>query len=342
MALACFALLRATGRVERMLVVAPLTAFAAWKDDAEVCFFRPPKVAVHLGPESALSATADIMLTNYHRLCSDYMRLQEWTASARTHIVLDEAHRVKRGGAGKHGRAALDMAYSGVRRDILTGTPTPQGPHDLVAMIEFLYPGQANQILPSCAMESRVDCPPSALAATNEAISRYFVRTRKSDLGLPPTQIELLVHPMGAVQDAIYSALVGRYRGSFALDGAGKHSLRKLGKIVMYLLEAATNPLCSSPGPIRTMILRSTTRRWTCAATNSSATFFPAIPTTSSHGSTAKFCASSVQPRRMAKRFLFGPALCAICDSYVACLPSGIQRLCTEAFPRSTQPQSPL
>lgn len=247
-ALANFALQRARGRVERMLVVAPLAAFAAWKEDSIECFSSAPNVAVHLGNPSPLPATATILLTNYHRLSSDYDRVRLWASRTQTHVVLDEAHRVKRGRAGVHGRAALDLAFAAARRDVLTGTPAPQGAHDLVAMVRFLYPGQARQILPQDAFVERLGREPSVLEQTHQAVRRYFVRTCKSDLGLPPTTMQILSSPMGPVQQAIYQALVGRYRGTFELADSSRHHLRRLGRIVMYLLEAATNPLLLTAG----------------------------------------------------------------------------------------------
>lgn len=247
-ALANFAIQRARGHVQQMLVVAPLAAFAAWKEDAIECFTNPPKVAVHLGNPSPLPSTATILLTNYHRLSSDYDRLRLWASRAPTQVILDEAHRVKRGRDGVHGRAALDLAFVATRRDVLTGTPAPQGAYDLVAMVKFLYPGQAGQILPQNAFLERLGRDPNVLEQTHQAVRRYFVRTCKSDLGLPPTTMQVLSRPMGPVQQAIYQALVGRYRGTFQLADSSRHHLRRLGRIVMYLLEAATNPLLLTAG----------------------------------------------------------------------------------------------
>ncbi len=45
------------------------------------------------------------------------------------------------------------------------------------------------------------------------------------------------------IQHEIYAALVGRYRGGgFGLSKDSKREFKKLGRVVMYLLEAATNP----------------------------------------------------------------------------------------------------
>lgn len=247
-ALSSFAAAKALHGVERLLVVAPLAAFAAWKEDSAACFGGTFNVSVHLGPDRYISSTCDLLLTNYHRLAADYDRIRAWVASAPTQVILDEAHRVKRGRDGIHGAAALDLAFAASRRDVLTGTPAPQGAHDLVALVRFLYPGQERQLLPQNAFVASLGRDPVVLQATNAAIKRYFVRTCKSDLGLPPTTIKVEKQPMGPVQLAIYSALAGKYMGSFGLETADRRSLRDFGLIVMYLLEAATNPLLLTAG----------------------------------------------------------------------------------------------
>lgn len=247
-ALANFAVQRRRGVVQRLLVVAPLAAFASWREEADACFDDPPTVAVHLGAGVPLPSAARILLTNYHRLASDYDRLRAWVSRVPTHVILDEAHRVKRGRSGVHGTAALDLAFAARRRDVLTGTPAPQGAHDLVALMKYLYPGQARQILPSNAFVERLGRNPDVLAETHRAVQRYFVRTCKGDLGLPPTTMEVLSQPMGPVQAAIYSALIGQYRARFGLSDGSRRWFRRLGRIVMYLLEAATNPLLLGAG----------------------------------------------------------------------------------------------
>jgi hypothetical protein len=242
-ALANFAISRLRGTIKRLLVIGPIAAFQAWKDDAPKCLASPPTIAVHAGPESVIPDHADILLTNYNRVAADYDRIRAYVAEQPTQVVLDEAHRIKRGALGVHGRAVLDLAYAARRRDVLTGTPAPQGAFDLVALMRFLYPGQDNQILPGSAYNERDGREHAVLQATGDAIARYFVRTPKSRLGLPPTVFEVETEPMRPIQQAIYDALLGRYRGTFQLETPNRREFDRLGRVVMYLLEAATNPM---------------------------------------------------------------------------------------------------
>jgi SNF2 family DNA or RNA helicase len=242
-ALANFTLERAQGRVQQLLVIAPIAAFQTWKEDSAACMKPEPSLAVHTGPEGLIRDDTDILLTNYNRVAADYDRIREYVALKPTQVILDEAHRIKRGEGGVHGRAVLDLAYAARRRDVLTGTPAPQGAHDLIAPIRFLYPGQDQQILPVGAYSERETRSEEVLHATSKAIARYFVRTPKSLLRLPPTKFTVIPRPMRPIQRAIYDSLLGRYRGSFLLDRSDRHQMDQLGRIVMYLLEAATNPM---------------------------------------------------------------------------------------------------
>ncbi len=246
-ALANYAIQRSTGAVMQALIVAPISAFSTWQEETCECFEDPPELAIHIAGRRIPTA-AELLVANYHRLSSDYPALRAWAARRTTHVILDEAHRVKRGRTGVHGRAALDIAFAAARRDILTGTPAPQGASDLVALVSYLYPGQARQILPPGVFVPRLALDDGVLQSTNEAIARYFVRTRKSELGLPPTKMTVVAHAMGPVQGAVYAGLIGTYSGELALPSRDRHALRRLGQIVMYLLEAATNPLLLPAG----------------------------------------------------------------------------------------------
>jgi SNF2 family DNA or RNA helicase len=155
-------------------------------------------------------------------------------------VVLDEAHRMKRGWPGLWGRACLNLAYLAERRDILTGTPAPQSPRDLVSLLDFIWPGQAQRILPSGAS---VNPPPPDIGHQIAArVGPLFVRTRKQELGLREPTFSVIVVEPEPLQRAIYDALKDRYAGVFSLSATDRVSFSQLGDVVMYLLEAAVNP----------------------------------------------------------------------------------------------------
>ena len=234
--LALYELERTAGRVERLLVVAPLSAYEAWTEEVGCCFRTPPTVVVHDGGE--IPVGTEILLTNYHRLASSYEDVARWVWAKPCHVVLDEAHRMKRGWAGEWGRSSLNLAYLAERRDVLTGTPAPQSMRDLEALMDFTWRGHARTLVPL----QRVVEPADPASQSVAAMRPLFVRTKKSDLGLPPKAVQIVRIPLEGLQRDIYTALKNQYAGDFALSRRSKTELARMGEVAMYLLEAATNP----------------------------------------------------------------------------------------------------
>lgn len=237
---------RTAGRVEQMLVVAPLSAFEAWASEVLECFpdGDRPVVAPYL---DEVPRDAEVLVVNYHRLGGQhYEDLARWVAERPTLVLLDEAHRMKRGWSGTFGSACLSIAFLAARRDILTGTPAPQSPQDLVALLDYLWPGQARRVLPAAALVT----PPPADAGHQvaAAIAPLFVRTRKSELGLKHPEYQVVQVTPDELQRQIYEALRDRYAGQLQVSMTDRAALARMGDVFMYLLEAATNPQLLSAG----------------------------------------------------------------------------------------------
>lgn len=236
---------RAVKRVEQMLVVAPLSAFDAWQNEVEVCFSVGQRPIVAPLIDEA-PTDAEVLIVNYHRLDSRYETISRWVSRKPTLVLLDEAHRMKRGWDGTFGSACLSIAFLAARRDILTGTPAPQSPQDLVALMDYLWPNQGRRILPAGAL---VTPPPSdAGAQVAKAIQPLFVRTRKSELELDEPVKKVVQVELDPLQAEIYQALRDRYAGAFEMNMADRATFASMGDIVMYLLEAATNPQLLTAG----------------------------------------------------------------------------------------------
>lgn len=232
-------------RVQRLLVVAPLSAFEAWAEERGECFKKPlPKLHEFSGVR--IPGSAEICLINYQRLASNYSAIARWVSEAPTHVVLDEAHRAKRGWSGEWGRACLNLAFLAARRDVLTGTPAPQGYKDLEALLDFAWPGQARVILPRDLFARGNNLKVADEVA--EAIGPLFVRTTKSDLKLPGVDFNPIVLPLTGLQRDIYQALRNAYAGQLNLSRRDRFDFARMGQVVMYLLEAATNPQLLSAG----------------------------------------------------------------------------------------------
>jgi len=225
------------GRVDRLMVVAPLSAFEAWRTEAERCFSQPPVIHYF---DDRVPHGAEVVLVNYQRLNGYMAQLAGWIHDGHSHLVLDEAHRMKRGRSGQWGSACLDLANLAIRRDILTGTPAPQGPGDFIALLDFVWPGQARRILPAVALQTEPSI--EAMTEVSMAIRSFFVRTTKRELDLDPPHLRVETVTMKPLQAEIYDALRNRYAGLLDLGRTEQAMLAQMGEVTMYLLEAATNP----------------------------------------------------------------------------------------------------
>ncbi len=241
-AYACYEFERVRKRVDRLLVVAPLSAFEAWNEEAVECFEPPPTVRQLT---DSLPPAVEVLLVNYQRLRSRFDLLAEWMSEGRCHLLLDEAHRMKRGHDGQWGAACLELAHFAVRRDILTGTPAPQHPTDLDALVGFLWPSNGNSIIPNSARAK--DPAPHAMSELSKRLDPFFVRTKKDELDLDDPVIRVEECEMKPIQAEIYYNLKTRMRRALGAGAGERAELARLGEIVMYLLEAAVNPSLLAP-----------------------------------------------------------------------------------------------
>jgi SNF2 family DNA or RNA helicase len=237
-AYATHAVEQAKGRVDKLLVVAPLSAFGAWQEDADAVLSPAPTVGRYVG--GGVPST-DVVLVNYQRLPAALDDLLGWVSGHNVHLVLDEAHRAKRGLSGEWGRALLALAPHVHRRDILTGTPAPNHPRDLVSLLNIVWPsGRASARIPDAALGR--DPAPSAMRAVNDAIAPLFVRTTKTELQIPNPVIRRVPLQMHALQKEIYDALLNRYAGLLDLSRRDALMFAQMGEVTMYLLQAASSP----------------------------------------------------------------------------------------------------
>ncbi|WP_146247586.1 DEAD/DEAH box helicase [Curtobacterium sp. MCLR17_040] len=192
MTYAVYALMRGRADVDRMLVVAPQSAYEAWADEADACFAEPP--AVEIAARAPRRGT-EVAVVNYERLADGATRasIDGWATGHRLLVVFDEAHRAKRGATGLHGMAARDVADLAARRIVLTGTPMPNGPADFEAILDLAWPGHG-----------------ASLAADPASADRLWVRITKDDLGLEPVEIHVETIDLDPVHRRVYEAALGR------------------------------------------------------------------------------------------------------------------------------------
>jgi hypothetical protein len=122
---------------DRLLVISPKNAFGAWDEQLTDCVPTIDDRFVRLrgGKEKIAKLLDDnprFMLITYQQL----PRVRELIASHitrhKTHIFLDESHRIKSGAERQTPQAVLSIAHLPVGKLIMSGTPMPQSRQDLI------------------------------------------------------------------------------------------------------------------------------------------------------------------------------------------------------------------
>jgi SNF2 family DNA or RNA helicase len=216
------------GVLERVLVIAPRSAWTSWQTEGPILFDDLPRIDIFDGN---LELGVDGLVTNFEQLENPRRLkvLKTFVNSRKTLVVVDEAHRVKGGPPSVRWKAVSALVEGATRVDILTGTPMPQGFGDLRNLFGLTWPSLPKTYLSDLKLRSLVR-------------DTVFVRTTKKELDLPPILSKTVIKPMDDIQESIYSALARKYNGLFRAQIATQDILAKRGKAVMSLIACATNP----------------------------------------------------------------------------------------------------
>ena len=236
--LAVFQALRHREGIERLLIVGPKSAFGAWEYENTECLQPPLAMDV---ADGAVSEAADAIIVNYERLPNLVGSLGRWLTERPSMIILDEAHRMKLGAEGAYGAACLALGPRARRRLILTGTPAPNGLRDLENLFGFVWPGTGRH-----SVLRAVDG--GDLTAASRALKPLFTRTTKGELDLPPVDTSIRTIPLPPLHAEIYEALLGQFSAR-AVGAEG--DFQALGRILVYMLMAATSPALLTVGTTR-------------------------------------------------------------------------------------------
>jgi SNF2 family DNA or RNA helicase len=217
---------------ERLLVVAPKNAFAAWDEQIETCMPHVSKSFARLrgGMDRIRSILDDdprFMLITYQQLPTAREMIAAHISRRDTHVYLDESHRIKGGMARKSPQAILSIAHLPVGKLVMSGTPMPQATDDLIPQLAFLYP----------------EIPADADSAV-ELMKPIYMRTNKAELGLPPVTRQVVSLPMSPIQRELYLLMRTEVHreAATALSIKSKQAFRSLGRTVSKLLQFISNP----------------------------------------------------------------------------------------------------
>ena len=238
--------------VDKILIIAPLSAFGPWELEYEECFGDKPitkrlngKVSIDEKKQYLYSKNpAKITLLSYASVSSLKEELLYFLKNNRVMVVLDEAHKIKNTNGGITAASVMEIATYSSSRVVLTGTPAPNGYEDLYNLYKFIWP--TKKIIPyevyqlkdmsKAKSDPRVD-------TLLKAIEPFFIRVKKSDLGIPEAiEHEPIVIPMGETQRRIYDVIEKKYMNDIvsSKDNLFRKDLVKAR--LLRMMQASTNP----------------------------------------------------------------------------------------------------
>ena len=239
-------------KVDRILIISPLNAFAPWEMEYEECFGKKAvskRLSGKLDVEEKRQYLyemnpAEITLVSYPSVISIVDELTYFLKKNKVMVILDEAHKIKNTKGGIISQSIMSIANNCKARVVLTGTPAPNGYEDLYNLFKFIWPtkeiikfhiGQLKD------MSKTVDDP--RVESLLDAISPYFMRIKKGDLGIPPA----INHPpikvdMKPSQRKIYDYIEKQYIGEIAKSKDQQFKRVLIKARMIRLMQAATNP----------------------------------------------------------------------------------------------------
>lgn len=245
--------------VNKLLVIGPLSSFGPWEDEFQECFGRAPlshrlSGGIHPGDrkrvfysENSNYTDIELLLTSYQSASNDVEDIQHYLErpNNKVMVVLDEAHKIKNTSGGAWAEAVLELAQSAKARVVLTGTPAPNGYEDLYNLFKFIWPTQDIMQYNLNHLRDMSQAPfDSRISTLIGNISPFFIRIRKSDLGLPvPIEHPTISVPFSARQEQIYRFIEDKYVGYFESRTPNSWVRDTLARArLIRLMQAATNP----------------------------------------------------------------------------------------------------
>lgn len=238
--------------VDKLLIIGPLSSFGPWENEYESCFGAKVKSMRLSGGVTKEKKsiylhgldTDELTLTSYQSVISIKDDLKFFVSHNNVMVVLDEAHKIKNSQGAITAVSTMEIAPYAKARVVLTGTPAPNGYEDLYNLFKFIWPERDVISFNVAQLEnmSRASDDPRVNDLINQ-ISPFFIRIRKSDLGIPPAIFEEIVVPMSDSQRVIYDAIESQAMESLSETDETSPYLARLKRAkLIRLMQAATNP----------------------------------------------------------------------------------------------------
>ena len=212
-----------------LIVVCPKNAFSAWDEQVRECLPNLSVVRLVGGRSSVsriLATEISVAVITYSQLVNVVDIVGAYLTRRPAALFLDESHKIKGGELRRWPAAVLSLSALPQLKLIMSGTPMPNGPEDLLPQLRFLYP----------------TIPPDTDPVLG--IQRIYVRTTKAELGLPPVESKGTPIPLTEAQARIYrlcATEVAR-EAEKALQSSDRIALRSFGRSYLLLLQLVSNP----------------------------------------------------------------------------------------------------
>ena len=229
--------------VQKILVIAPLSAFRPWEFEYEQIYGKKPQshriksknihgVLRHLNNE--------LFLVSYTTAANKVDFLIELLENSDFLLVCDESHYIKNP-YSQRAQGILQLKKYAKKRMVLTGTPMPQGPNDLWTQFTFLLP-EGNDILGNYDYY-RYRIKNEQFPEIKKTLEPFYTRVRLDDLKLPKPISQKKLVEMSPYQEQIYNAIAGTLLAGQKIHWKDDFELEKWRtNIVIYLLAAALDP----------------------------------------------------------------------------------------------------
>lgn len=158
-------------------------------------------------------------------------------------VVLDEAHKIKNTQGAITAESTKELAQNAISRVVLTGTPAPNGYEDLYNLFRFIWPDRdiiSYNVAQLNNMSQNIN--DSRVPDLINRISPFFIRVKKSDLGIPPAVFEEVFVPMSESQRNLYDILERRTMSSLNAETESPYLKRLRQAKMIRLMQLATNP----------------------------------------------------------------------------------------------------
>lgn len=238
--------------VDCLLIISPLSAFGPWELEYEECFGIKPSTKRLNGSVSLeekkqylySTSPAQITLLSYASVPSLVEELNYFLRNHQVMVVLDEAHKIKNTSGGVTATGVLDIATYCASRVVLTGTPAPNGYEDLYNLYKFIWP--TKKVIPFEVYQLKDMSKAQSDARVEsllQAIEPFFIRVKKSDLGIPPAiDNPPVIVPMGEIQRRIYDIIEKKYMSDIVTSRNNSFQQDLVKARLLRLMQAATNP----------------------------------------------------------------------------------------------------